>query len=165
MKLLGRNSLMRNRIKNKRLGEILIDRGFINREQLNEALSIQKNNGNNGGRRKFTGEILAELGFVDKEDVFQAFNHQYHFPYLPLDRYEPNLDAVNTISYEVARKYSLFPVDKFRNILTVAMSNPLDTYAVEDVKRITGCDVQIFISSPSDIIRRIELYSNGADKE
>jgi len=140
------------KIINKQLGELLIERGIINSRQLSQALELQKEKGG------LIGEILVELGFCKEEDIAHALTAQYGFPYLPLDNYEISLEVIKIIPLRVARQYLLIPIDKIGNNLTIAMSNPLNIQAIEDVELISGCDVQTFVSTASDIKRAIEKY-------
>lgn len=145
------------KIVNKQLGELLIERGVINQQQLDKALTVQKEKGG------LIGEVLVELGFAKEEDIAQALTAQYGFPYLPLANYEINAEIVNIIPSRVARQYQLIPVDKIGNNLTLAMSNPLDVPAIEDVELLSGCSIQIFVSTLSDVKGAIEKYCK--DKE
>ncbi len=145
------------KIVNKQLGELLIERGIINQHQLDKALTLQKERGG------LIGEVLVELGFAKEEDITQALTAQYGFPYLPLANYEINPEIVNIIPSRVARQYLLIPVDKVGNNLTLTMSNPLNVHAVEDVELLSGCSIQIFVSTLSDVKRAIEKYYK--DKE
>ena len=140
------------RIITKQLGELLIERGLINREQMEGALEIQKAKGG------LIGEILVELGFVKEEDVAQALTTQYGFPFLPLGNYEINPEVIAVIPLRVARQYLVLPIDKIGNNLTVTMSNPLNSHAIEDVEMLTGCAIQTFVSTSSDIKKTIEKY-------
>jgi len=140
------------RIINKRLGELLIERGIINTRQLEKALAVQLEKGG------LVGEILVELGFVKEEDIAQALTAQYGFPYLPLSNYEINPDVVNIVPGRVARQYMLVPIDKIGSNLTLAMSNPLNVQAIEDVELLSGCSVQTFVSTSTDIKKAIEKY-------
>lgn len=141
----------------KQLGELLIEVGAINQRQLDEALRMQKEKGG------LIGEVLVGLGFIEEEDIAKALTAQYGFPYLPLDNYEINSDIINIIPRRVAQQYLVVPIDKIGNNLTLAMSNPLNAQAVEDVELLTNCNVQIFVSTSSDIKRTIEKYYK--DKE
>ncbi len=145
------------KIVNKQLGELLIERGVINQHQLDEALTVQKEKGG------LIGEVLVELGFAKEEDITQALTAQYGFPYLPLANYEINSEIINIIPSRVARQYLLIPVDKVGNSLTLSMSNPLNVHAIEDVELLSGCSVQIFVSTLSDVKGAIEKYYK--DKE
>lgn len=130
----------------------MIERNIINRAQLEKALMLQRERGG------LIGEILVELGFVREEDIAQALTAQYGFPYLPLGSYEINSDIVNIVPVRVARQYLLIPIDKIGNNLTLAMSNPLNIQAIEDVEMITNCSVQTFVSTASDIKKAIEKH-------
>ena len=145
------------KIVNKLLGEVLIERGVINQQQLDKALTVQKEKGG------LIGEVLVELGFAKEEDITQALTAQYGFPYLPLANYEINPEIVNIVPSRVARQYLLIPVDKVGNSLTLAMSNPLNVHAVEDVELLSGCSIQVFVSTLSDVKGAIEKYYK--DKE
>jgi type IV pilus assembly protein PilB len=145
------------KILNKQLGELLIERGIINDQQLTKALTMQKDKGG------LIGEILVELGFVKEEDIAQSLTAQYGFPYLPLGNYDINAEIINIVPVRVARQYLLVPIDKIGNNLTLAMSNPLNVQAIEDVELLSGCSVQTFVSTSSDIKRAIEKYYK--DKE
>lgn len=145
------------KIINKQLGELLIERGIISQGQLDKALSYQKERGG------MIGEVLVEMDFAKEEDIAQALTAQYGFPYLPLSNYEINPEVVNIIPGRVARQYMLLPIDKIGNNLTLAMSNPLNIQAVEDVELLSSCSVQTFVSTSSDIKRAIAKYYK--DKE
>ncbi len=145
------------RIINKQLGELLIERNIINQQQLEKALATQKERGG------LIGEVLVELGFVREEDIAQALTAQYGFPYLPLSNYEINPEVIDIIPSRVARQYLLVPIDRIGNNLTLAMSNPLNIQAIEDVELLASCSVQTFVSTSSDIKKAIEKYYK--DKE
>lgn len=137
---------------NKQLGELLIERGLINQQHLDKALALQKEKGG------LIGQILVEMGFVKEEDIAQALTAQYGFPYLPLANYEISPDSIGIIPLRVARQYMLIPIDKIGNNLTLAMSNPLNTAAIEDIEMLTNCNVQAFVSTFTDIRKAIERY-------
>jgi hypothetical protein len=137
---------------NKQLGELLIECGIINQRQLEEAINIQKDRGG------LIGEILVELKFAREEDIAQALTAQYGFPYLPLANYEINPEALNIVPARVARQYLLVPIDKMMNSLTVAMSNPLNAQAIDDLEFLSGCSIQVFVATSSDIKKAIVKY-------
>lgn len=140
------------KVINKQLGQLLIEYGAIDQRQLEEALAIQKTKGG------LIGEILVDLGFVKEENIAQALTAMYGFPYLPLANYEINAEIVNIVPQRVAKQYLLIPVDKIGNNLTLAMSNPLNEQAIEDVEMLSGCTVQTFVSTSTDIKKAIEKY-------
>lgn len=145
------------KVIDKQLGQLLIERDVIDQSQLEKALAIQQQKGG------LIGEILVELGFAKEEDIAHALTAQYGFPYLPLSNYEINPEIINIIPHRVARQYLLMPIDKIGNNLTLAISDPLNVHAIEDVELISGCNVQIFVSTSSDIKNAIAKYYK--DKE
>jgi type IV pilus assembly protein PilB len=138
------------RVTTRQLGELLIERKVISPEQLQKALDYQKVNGG------LIGEILVQLGFSKEEDIAQVLTAQYGFPYLPLSNYDIDNEVAKVVPEQVARQYCLIPIDKIGNNLTVAMSNPLNTQAIEDVELISKCVVQAFVSTTTDIRKAIE---------
>jgi len=137
---------------NKPLGEILIERGVISRAQLEEILAFQKT------KNILFGDALLELKLGTEEDVVQALTCQYGFPYLPLINYEIVPEVLNTVPLEMCKKYCLIPIDKIGRNLTLAMANPLNVDALEDVERATECTVQAFVSTATDINSAIKRY-------
>jgi len=140
------------RLVKKQLGELLVERGVITRAQLEKSLEAQKEKGG------LIGQILVVLGFAKEEEIAQALTVQYGFPYLPLQNYELNKDLVRLIPENVAKQYKMITVDKIGDTITVAMSNPLNIKAAEDIELLTKCNVQIFVSTMTDINNAIEKF-------
>ena len=140
------------RMVSKQLGELLIERKIIKESELQKALQIQKEKGG------LIGNILVLLGFATEEQIAQALTTQYGFPYLPLKNYEIDPDIVKLIPRNVAEQYALIAIDKVGNSLTVAMANPLNLHAIEDIELITNCKVQTFVSTQTDIKETIKKY-------
>jgi len=140
------------RIVTKQLGELLVERGIINEAQLEKAIKLQKDKGG------LIGQILVMLGFAKEEEIAQALTVQYGFPYLPLECYEMNSEAVKMIPENVCVQYNLIAVDKIGDTLTIAMSNPLNFQAVEDIETLTKCKVQVFVSTMTDVNNSIKKH-------
>jgi len=140
------------KVTTKHLGELLVERRIITKKELLKALEIQKEKGG------LIGEILIELGLAKEEDIAQALTAQFGFPYLPLANYDLEPDVLHSIPKNVCSQYCLIPVDKIGNNLTVAMSNPLNSLAIEDVEELTKCTIQIFVATASDVRNAIEKY-------
>lgn len=140
------------KVINKKLGELLMDAGLITLAQLDQALELQKDKGG------LIGEILVQLKFTTEEDIAKTLTAQYGFAYLPLSNYEIEAELAKLIPERVANQYCLIPIDRMSNNLTIAMSNPLNSQAVEDIETISGCSVQIFVSTTTDIRQAIEKY-------
>lgn len=137
---------------NKQLGELLIESKLITRENLEEALRVQKEKGG------LIGQILVALNFTTEEAIAQALTAQYGFPYLPLVNYEIDPVVVKIIPENVARQYGVIAIDRVGNILTIVMANPLNKQAVEDIEMISKLSMQIFVSTVSDINKAINQY-------
>lgn len=146
------------RMNKKQLGELLVERGIIDRDQVTMAMAYQNEKGG------LFGEILVELKFATEEDIAQALTCQYGFPFLPLVNYEIDPEVVKSVPENVCRQYCLIPIDKIGKSLTLAMSNPLNSNAMEDVELLTGCTIQTFVSTSSDIKEAIDKYYQQSKK-
>ena len=140
------------KIIQKQLGQLLIDCNLLKPDQLEEALKIQKEKGG------LIGRILVHMGAVTEEQIAKALTAQYGFPYLPLGGYEIDPQVAKCIPEHVAKQYELIAVDRVGNVLTLSMSNPLNTQAVEDVEMMTHCKVQVFVSTGTDVNEAIKKY-------
>jgi len=143
---------MAKRVISKRLGQLLIERGVIDKKQLNHALKLQTEKGG------LVGNILVYLGYATEEAIAQAITAQYGFPYLPLENYDIDAEIVKMVPKNVASQFCLIPIDKIGNNLTISMSDPLNALAIEDIELISGLCVQIFVSTATDIKKAIEKY-------
>ncbi len=137
---------------NKPLGEILVERGVIGRAQLEKALEAQKRG------EGLIGEVIVELGFAKEEDIAHCLSLQFGYPYLPLENYEVAPEIVKIIPRNICEYYCLIPIDQIGGTLTVAMANPLNIQAIEDLEDATHCDIQIFVSTPSGIRGSIKKF-------
>lgn len=133
------------KIIQKQLGELLIDNKLIKPEQLERALETQKAKGG------LIGQILVDMGCVTEEAIAKTLTVQYGFPYLPLSGYEIDPEVAKLIPQTVSKQYDLIAVDRIGAILTLAMSNPLNVAAIEDIEMITHLKVQIFVSTSGDV--------------
>jgi len=113
----------------KRLGELLVQEGLVTEAQLAEAVAIQQAEGG------FLGHILMRLGYVKQDDVASCLVKQCKIPHLSLLDYEIGPQVLSLVPQEVCKKYHLLPIDKLGRILTVAMVDPLDLDALEEVRR------------------------------
>ena len=143
---------MANRINLKQLGELLAEMGLITKDQLKHALKVQEDKGG------LIGQVLVDLNYVSEEAIAQALTAQYGFPYLPLENYEIDIEIVMIVPKNVSIQYCLIPVDKIGSNLTIAMANPLNSQAVEDIALLSGLCVQLFVSTATDIKKAIEKY-------
>ena len=130
----------------KELGQILVENKHISPDQLEKALAIQKEKGG------LIGQILVLFGFTTEETIAKALTTQYGFPYLPLSSYEIEPEVAKIIPERVARQYELIAVDRMGSVITVAMSNPLNVQAIEDIEMITHFKAEVFVATASDVV-------------
>ena len=140
-------------MKRKRLGEILRDEGLISEEQLQAALEKQKTE---KGLR--IGEVLVAMGAVTAEDVAQAIWQQRQIPYVDLDNYALDPKVIELVPERIARAYLALPLFKIGNALTVAMADPLNLIAVDDLRSRTGCEIEMVISTEDKIEKFLDHY-------
>lgn len=141
----------RGGMAHKRLGDLLLEEKLITLEQLAEALKIQSEEGG------FLGRILVDKGFIKQEVVSACLAKQCKIPHINLVEYDISSDVVHLVPEEICRKRFLIPIDKLGRILTIAMVDPLDTEALEEVK--TYCpDLRIkpILCSWEDLNRAFE---------
>lgn len=136
----------------KKLGEMLIDGGYISNEQLNKTLIMQKKSD------KKLGELLIEEGFVTEDDIINVLKDQLGLSYVDLDKEEIETDAVNLLSESIARRHCLIPIKIDGENIIVAMEDPLNIFAVDDVTIYTGKIVKPVISKGFLIKKYIDKY-------
>ncbi|MDO6354204.1 ATPase, T2SS/T4P/T4SS family [Caloramator sp. CAR-1] len=136
----------------KRLGEVLIEAGLITQEQLQKALTLQKSSG------KKLGEILVEQGFISEDQIIEVLEFQLGIPHVKLDRFPIEQDAVKLISEGIAKRHTLIPIKLEKDKLYVAMADPLNIFAIEDVQIYSGKNVQPVIAKSDEIKRQIDKY-------
>ncbi len=141
------------RVTNKHLGELLLEKKVIDKKQLDDALKLQERKGG------LIGSVLVSLGYAKENEIAQALTAQYGFPYLPLENYEVDSEVIKLIPENVMKQYCLVPIDLIGVSLTIAMANPLNSQAIEDIELITKCNVQAFVSTATDIKGAIEKHS------
>ncbi|MDY0383458.1 type IV-A pilus assembly ATPase PilB [Trichlorobacter sp.] len=141
-------------MQTSRLGEILVKNSLITREQLTSALQEQKMS---GGQSKL-GTILIKQGLISEHDLVSFLSRQYGVPTINLNEYEIDPAVVKIIPPEVVQKYSLVPVNRAGSTLIVAVSDPSNLFAIEDIKFMTSYNVEMVVASESDIRGAIDKY-------
>ena len=135
-----------------RLGELLTKASLISQDQLKEALKIQKES---GGK---LGETLIKLGFVSEEDITECLSQQFGVPSINLAHFEIDGSVIKLIPADVARKYNILPVNKTGATLTIAMADPTNVFAMDDIKFMTGYNVEPVVASELGIKAAIDNY-------
>ncbi|MDD5238627.1 MAG: type II secretion system protein GspE, partial [Candidatus Omnitrophica bacterium] len=129
------DSLQRERI---RLGDLLIKAKLITAEQLNSALAVQKKSGEK------LGKVLIEMGVINEKQLCETLGFQLGVSFVDLAHMALDPAIVNLIPEEIAMKHTLIAIDKISNdTLSVAMVNPLDIVAIDDIKAVTGYNIKV----------------------
>ncbi len=128
---------------------ILLESKQLTMQQLEEALEIQKQKG--GPLKK----ILVGQGFISEETLLSLLSDQLYIPILHLSRYKFDADAIKLIPEHVAREYNLIPLSRMADAITITMSDPLNIFALDDLRAHTGCDIDIVLSPEDEIIKAI----------
>jgi type IV pilus assembly protein PilB len=140
-----------------RLAEILIKNKLLTQEQLNQALEVQKVK---GGR---LSEIVVDLKFMKESDLMLALSEGLDFPLIDLKRYKLSPDLAKLIPSALSRRYLIIPLAKMGEWLTVAMSDPLNVFAIDHVESLTGLKITPVLASSQDILTAIEtVYPENA---
>jgi len=136
----------------KKLGDMLKEAGFIDDFQLQSALSYQRNW---GGK---LGSIIIALEFIGEEDLARVIAEKLHTPYINL--FEPEIpeNLIRLIKPEVAKKYHVIPARRDKGILMLAMSDPLDIEAIDEIRFITGLNIKPSLALESEINDAIKKY-------
>lgn len=148
--------------RKKRLGDLLVDAGVISQNQLVKALSIQKTE----KRDTRLGELLIDLGYTDEKQIMKALCEQLKLPGIDLSTVRIPEEITKLIQESVLRKYNLVPFqfsEKNPNLIKVAMSDPLDIRAMDDVSIITGLQIERYVATPSNIAATIDRYYGNAE--
>ena len=145
----------------KKLGDILISEGIIAEKQLKEAITLQEKE---GGK---LGEVLIRLSYVNEEQIVIALSKQLSIPYVSLasGKLKPNADQnlEGLLPQDFAIKNIVLPLSRSLNSLTVVMFDPLDLILLDNLKKITGCEINLVVSTRSDILKALESFY-GRDK-
>ncbi len=136
----------------ERLGEMLIREGLITEDQLRSALDYQNKS---GGR---LGSVLVRMKYVQEEDITELLSNQFGVPSINLSNFEIEEAVLKLIPAEVARKYHLLPISRTGASLTIAMADPSNVFAQDDIKFMTGYHVEPVVASEIAIDKSIERY-------
>ena len=141
-----------------RLGELLVRENIISVKQLQAAQDEQKRS---GGR---LGSSLVKLGLIGEGDLLNFLSKQYHVPSINLDDFQIDAEIIKLINEDVAQKHQVVPVHRSGSSLVIAMADPSNIYAIDDVKFLTGYNVEVVVASETQIAKAIERsYKTGSE--
>ncbi|HVZ21465.1 MAG TPA: hypothetical protein VG871_10405, partial [Vicinamibacterales bacterium] len=135
-----------------RIGELLLKEKRITPEQLQEALNYQRQN---GGKLGFN---LIKLGYVKDEEITALLSKQYGVPSIALSQFEIDPAVVKLVPAETAQKYQIVPLSRAGATLTIAMTDPTNVFAMDDIKFMTGYNVEPVVASETAVIEAIQKY-------
>ncbi|PLY03559.1 MAG: type IV-A pilus assembly ATPase PilB [Desulfuromonas sp.] len=135
-----------------RLGELLVRNNLISDTDLAKALEDQKMN---GGR---LGASLVKLGFVNEDELSAFLSKQYGVPSINLNEFDVDQAVISLIPAEVAQKYMIVPINRAGSTLIVAMSDPSNIFAIDDIKFMTGYNVEVVVAPEQSIKEAIDQY-------
>ncbi len=139
-----------------RLGEILVKESLITQDQLQKALEFQRAN---GGK---LGSCLTKLGFITDDDITGVLSRQYGVPSINLKYYEIDPTVIRLIPQDTALRYQVIPLSRVGSVLTIAMTDPTNVFAMDDVKFMTGFNVEPVVASEAAIADAISRFYGSA---
>jgi len=135
----------------KHLADILLCYNLLDQEKLNKALEIQKKE---GGR---LSAIVVKLGFVKENDLISCLSKELSIPPISLERYKIDTTLSSLIPKRIALHYQIIPISRIGNVLTVAMSDPLNIFAIDDLRILTGIEIAPLITTQEEIEKAIGM--------
>jgi type IV pilus assembly protein PilB len=138
-----------------RLGEILVKESLITQDQLQKALEFQRVN---GGK---LGSCLTKMGFITDDDITGVLSRQYGVPSINLKYYEIDPNVIRLIPQDTATRYQVVPLSRVGSVLTIAMTDPTNVFAMDDVKFMTGFNVEPVVASEAAIADAISRFYGG----
>lgn len=136
------------------LGQILIERGLITPDKLDVALKEQSAL----GKKERIGKILINLGFISEQGLLKALSYQLGLEYLPFSEFPKVIPEDSYPTVKFMKQYKIVPIGSDENLLKVAMSDPLDKYALDALRIFSGKSLDLYISSEKDIMEAIDQY-------
>ncbi len=141
----------------KKIGDLLVERGSISPAQLEEGLRLQSTT----GRR--LGEVLVDLGYIEEDDLIDAVSERLGVPKLSVESLVIDPAVIQRVNVEIARRFTLIPIIALGNTITVAMADPLNILAIDELRYHTGAEIKRTIGKASEIKAAIDKYYSVAD--
>ena len=144
---------MDNNIRNVRIGDVLKEYGYVTEEQISAALAYQKEH--KGVR---LGAALTDMGFISEEQLLEALSTLLQVRIIDISTIEVDVEAVQKIPRQLAEKYEMLGVKQVEGVLTIVLYDPLNFYAIEDIRQLTGMQLEICLSGRSSLKNAIGYY-------
>ena len=143
-------------IASSRLGEMLVKSKLISDDQLKKALTQQSSG---GGR---LGSNLVKLGYLSEEDITSFLSKQYGVPSINLAHFEIDQSVIKLVPAEIAQKHMVIPINRKGNVITVAMADPSNIFAIDDIKFLSGFKVEPVVAAETSIKNAINKHYDSA---
>jgi type IV pilus assembly protein PilB len=140
----------------EKLGKLLVSARLVTEEQLQKALLTQKKE---GGR---LGTILAKLGYIDEERLLKFLSQQYSIPAIDLSKCSIDPTVLKLVPADVVQKYQVIPIKRSGAVLSLAMVDPTDIFAIDDIKFMTGYDVEPMIALEGAVSAALAKYYDSS---
>jgi type IV pilus assembly protein PilB len=140
------------KVAKKRLGDVLLDQELISEEQLRECVSIQRQTGAN------LASILVEKGYLDEEDLVITLSDQLGIPHIRVAHYNIPKEVLDEVPETLARQYQMLPVSITGDVLTLAMADPLNIMALDDLRMLTSYEIEPVVAVQSELRNTIEKH-------
>jgi len=138
-------------LSRKRLGDLLLEAGLITNEQLNQTLK-------NKSPDEKLGDALLREGFITEQQLIEVLEFQLGIPHINIYQYPIDQDVLQLIPKELAKRHYVMPIRKDKNKLFVAMADPMDYFAIEELRMATGCHIEPAIATKDELYRTITKY-------
>jgi len=143
----------------KRIGDILVEQGLLTKKQLKAVLARHRSTGQSVTR------LLIEMDLVDEEAIVATLSRHCSVPYIRLGAYTIAQEVARMVPETVAQRHMLIPVSLTGNVLTVAMADPSDVTAVDEVRRLTDCEIEVMVAVLSELRAAIDRCYHGIDEQ
>jgi len=140
----------------KKLSDILTKNEVITEEQLKKAVDIQRQKGGQLSR------ILIELGFITENDLVQMLSHTFKIPPINLSKISIDPEVVKIIPIQIARFYQTIAISLLKNQLTVVFADPLNVLALDEIRTLTGYEINAVLATEAEILQAIDMYYSGS---
>ena len=130
--------------------DILLKSNRVTKDQLDKALSIQKQ------KHLSLRKVLVEQGVISEEEILTLLSERLYIPRLHLNKYRFDPGVIDLIPERTVRQYNIIPLSRMGNTITVAISDPLNVFALDDLKAVSGCDIDLVLSPEEEILKAIE---------
>jgi len=148
------------RTANKRIGDILVDTGYITEDQLKEGLQRQAKTGER------LGKAIMSLGYLTEDELLNVLSEQLSIPHLTLSDYQYEPSMVNEVPEELSREHTMIPLFRIDDTLTIGLSDPSDVIALDEVRRHTGYEVEPVLCSEREITEALdEMYGESSSMD